>query len=119
MDHPYNKSASLHCYAGLVSFYLAQPESKRRKAGDGPSSGAGSATSKRRGSSSSSSSVEDGEGELIHPLFFELTADEPPDESLLQKARYHLGNALKIDPNHAVAKGFVDLVSCLVLRSPS
>lgn len=40
-----------------------------------------------------------------------LTADEAPNESKLQKARYHFGNALKLDPSNTVAKGFIDLVS--------
>lgn len=109
VDAPYNKYASLHCFAGLISFWLAQPESKRREARGGPSSDAGLETSRRRGSSSSSSDIEDSEPSAVHP---KLTTDEPPDESKLQKARYHFGNALQVDPSHTVAKGFIDLVSC-------
>ncbi|EJT47896.1 hypothetical protein A1Q2_02495 [Trichosporon asahii var. asahii CBS 8904] len=95
----------------LETFWLAQPESKRREARGGPSSDAGLETSRRRGSSSSSSDIEDSEPSAVHP---KLTTDEPPDESKLQKARYHFGNALQVDPSHTVAKGFIDLERCPV-----
>lgn len=125
--YPYILSAPLHTYAGLICFYLAQPPSARQE----PTDQATSATQQRsRESTDASEPYRERESTVDSDLtatssehyYRWATADETgnsrerspppaPDANLLRQAKGWFTEALKIDPDETVAKGFRDMVS--------
>lgn len=109
-SYPYLLSGSLHTYAGLLAFYLAQPASHRV-----PLSGetglpeqqspAPSARSSRASSPTSQSSRS-----TLRPIG-PPAMSEPANPILLKQARGYFNKSLNLNPQDEVAMEFIDLVS--------
>ena len=106
-SYPYLTSAPLHVYAGMLCFYLAQPESSRRLASD-PAMPA---------SSSHSPMFDAGQANRADRAMSSPVADdrsdtpEPPTMSRLRTARGWFVKALELDRKEAVSLEFLQLVS--------
>ncbi|KAK8850454.1 hypothetical protein IAR55_004372 [Kwoniella newhampshirensis] len=103
-SYPYILSASLHTYAGLLSFYLAQPTSQRvhhissdpnwQKEDETPKD-----DDRERDDSSSLGSPPRPSG-----------TDELPNQGLMRQARGWFVKALGIDGDNEIAKAFIKLI---------
>ena len=91
-SYPYLTSAPLHVYAGMLCFYLGQPESVRRLASDSPGP-----QRYRADSVLSSPSAE--------------STPEPPNMSRLRSAKGWFIKALELDRAEPVSLEFLHLVS--------
>ncbi|WWD20637.1 hypothetical protein CI109_105113 [Kwoniella shandongensis] len=102
-SYPYILSSSLHTYAGLLSFYLAQP------------------TSQRVGATSSREATYDGTSDRISQRDESVSAasspppelkgmEELPNPGMMRQARGWFVKALDIDPSDDVAKSFIKLI---------
>lgn len=125
-SYPYLLAGPLHTYAGMLSFFLAQPDSARHESGYGitiapPAAPARSGSLSRRGSRSRSRR-RGARQESEQSNATESSASssipaggrrEPPNENLLIRARAHFNKALEQDPSDDVAKEFIALVRIL------
>ncbi|BEI87418.1 uncharacterized protein CcaverHIS019_0101360 [Cutaneotrichosporon cavernicola] len=101
---PYLNSAQLLTYAGLLHFYLAQPESAR----------GGSATDNAGGTKKAHRDVGEDESEGNSMRSRSMSVDSvdhsAPNPEMMRQARKWFGKALKVDPQLAVAKEFAGLI---------
>ncbi|WVW80927.1 hypothetical protein I302_102918 [Kwoniella bestiolae CBS 10118] len=102
-SYPFLLSAPLHTYAGLLSFYLAQPSSLRPNPNGLPSSSSFNDRMALREHIERSSSLSSSP-----PL---RNIDHlPPDGAGMRQAKGWFVKALAIDANDEVAKQFIDLI---------
>ena len=90
MSYPYATSGPLHTYAGLLAFYLAQPESAR--------------LTNLQANASTSPDPDSPPSSTKRPK-------EAPNPSLLREARNWFVKALELDTEDQVARDFIRLVS--------
>jgi len=102
LSYPYLLSGSLHTYAGMLSYYLAQPPSAR--AAEQGHSRPGPIT-ERAARSLTVSSDEDG-----GPSFPSRAAAGSPNAVLIRQARGWFAKALDIDPRDEVASEFIEII---------
>ncbi|BEJ16465.1 hypothetical protein CspHIS471_0510700 [Cutaneotrichosporon sp. HIS471] len=100
----YLNSAQLLTYAGLLCFYLAQPEPAR----------GGSTTDDAGGTKKAHRDVGEDESEGSSMRSRSMSVDSvdhsPPNPEMMRQAREWFGKALKVDPQLAVAKEFSRLI---------
>ncbi|WVO17539.1 hypothetical protein L204_105234 [Cryptococcus depauperatus] len=99
ISYPYALSATLHTYAGLLSFYLAQPSSSIPR----PTS--------LIASHSCIPSEEDHASSLSSAQSVSLEPMDQADQNLIRQARGWFNKALEIDPNEQVAQDFIHVIS--------
>jgi hypothetical protein len=102
-SYPYIVSAPLHTYAGLLSFYLAQPHSARPSQAH-PQSQANTYGRPLRSVSSSP----DLDLDMVPPP---REMKEPPNQGLMRSANVWFAKALEIDGEDTVAREYIRLVS--------
>ncbi|GMK54430.1 hypothetical protein CspeluHIS016_0110160 [Cutaneotrichosporon spelunceum] len=100
----YLNSAPLLTYAGLLCFYLAQPESAR----GGSAMDNARETIKVHGDTGKDES--DTSSTRSRSMSVDSVDHAPPNSQMLRKAREWFGKALKADPQLAVAKEFARLI---------
>ncbi|TXT03875.1 hypothetical protein VHUM_04298 [Vanrija humicola] len=98
-SYPYTVSASLHTYAGMICFYLAQPKALQGSEYEPQAS----AERKDRAASVESSSTATSVDSLGAHV-------PPPNAGLLSQARKWFDKAGKINPREQVALGFIAMV---------
>ncbi|WOO78815.1 RNA polymerase I-specific transcription initiation factor rrn11 [Vanrija pseudolonga] len=98
-SYPYLLSASLHTYAGMICFYLAQPKALQGSEYV-PQERAERRDREVSVESSSTATSVDSIGRNV----------PPPNEGLLRQARKWFEAALKINPREQVALGFIGLM---------
>jgi RNA polymerase I-specific transcription initiation factor RRN11 len=110
-SYPYLLSGPLHTYAGLLSFYLAQPPSNLAK------NASTSSTSKSRTPINAGEPAEIDSSQSISSRSDTPTvrpptkAMEPPNPILIRQARAYFVKALAIDETDVVAGEFIENVS--------
>ena len=111
-SYPYLLSGPLHTYAGLLSFYLAQPPSTLAKNASTSTASksrtqVGEAQAAEMDSAHSVSSRSD--ISVVRPPSRVM---EPPNPILIRQARAYFVKALAIDETDVVAGEFIENVSC-------
>lgn len=120
-SYPYILSGPLHSYAGLLCFYLAQPESARAGVGATLNGGEGildieggagdEGDIRQQGSSEASVGRGDRFTDSYHGHErYEQAAAQAPNATLLKQARTWFIKAIEIAPD-AIASEFIHLVS--------
>lgn len=110
-SYPYLLSGPLHTYAGLLSFYLAQPPSNLAK------SAVISSTSKSRTHIDEPQAAETDSAQSVSsrsdtsPVRPPTKTMEPPNPILIRQARAYFVKALTIDETDVVAGEFIENVS--------
>jgi RNA polymerase I-specific transcription initiation factor RRN11 len=110
-SYPYLLSGPLHTYAGLLSYYLAQPPSNLAK------NAVISSTSKSRTQVGEAQAAEIDSTHSVSSLSETSTVRtpsmimEPPNPILIRQARAYFFKALAIDESDVVAGEFIENVS--------
>ncbi|CAD6574091.1 MAG: hypothetical protein TREMPRED_001005 [Tremellales sp. Tagirdzhanova-0007] len=95
-SYPYLLSGSLHTYAGMLAFYLAQPMSARVPM-----------TSTEQLGRDTTESVPSEASRSLSPS---QSSREPPNANLMRQARGWFAKAQEIDPNDEVAEEFIRII---------
>lgn len=113
-SYPYLLSGPLHTYAGLLSFYLAQPQSAL--ASHAPAT---NSTSRQDVDDAENLPLDTASTTSRPSLHSEVSASqttrvaEPPNPVLLRQARAYFVKAVSLDGSDQVAADFIELVSRL------
>ncbi|KAL7422710.1 hypothetical protein Q5752_002001 [Cryptotrichosporon argae] len=113
-SYPYLSSSTLHTYAGMLAFYLAQPVARRRtrasrsRAAQPPAPAQPQwADDRARGQSVM---TVDSELSAVSVSSADGAAADLPNESLVRQARAYFARSLALDPADAVATEFVRMM---------